>query len=80
MCYRPCLLLILVFDDILSRQESRAGSVLRQEGNWPRLIDDPEVGTGHGYSVNALVCTSPNGRLNSVRSSYWVCMYVHMYV
>lgn len=64
--------------DILSRQESRAGLVLRQGGNWPRLIDHPEVGTGHGYSVNALVCTSPNERLNRVRSSYWVCLYICM--
>lgn len=69
------LILILIF---CSRQESRAGLVLRQGGNWPRLIDHPEVGTGHGYSVNALVCTSPNGRLNRVRSSYWVGMYICM--
>lgn len=50
--------------------------VLRQGGNWPRLINRPEVDTGHGYSVNALVCIyfAPDGRFNRVRSSYWVCM------
>lgn len=41
---------------VSSREQS--GVVLRQVGNWPRLINRPEVDTGHGYSVNALVCTS----------------------
>lgn len=46
---------------VSSREQS--GVVLRQGGNWPRLINHPEVDTGHGYSVNALVCTSLDGTI-----------------
>lgn len=54
----------------MSRPERKAGVVLRQEGDLLRLINRLEVGTGHGYRVNALVLL-PDGGLDRERSGWY---------